>query len=218
MSRANLELKSMFVHLPKCAGSSLSSPEWNRGNGHRTISDFEIECKRKGLERFFKWAFVRNPFDRIVSAYEDCPEIFPHAPTFQKFIDILHANRGELFKIKSLRFTHVPGMGLPIGRIHFMPMHLMLRDSHGDMQVDFVGRYENLEEDFIKVQNHLGIDPSPLPHKNKRANKPNRRNTPWLDLYTPELIEKVWEIYAEDISIFKYPIPDLPLIPNLQKT
>ena len=212
MSRANLEFKSIFVHLPKCAGSSLSSSEWNRGNGHRTIADFEVECKRTGLGEFYKWAFVRNPFERIVSAYEDCPEIFPHAPTFQKFINILHKNQAEIANLKYLRFTNVPGMGLPIGRIHFMPMHLMLRDSEGVMRVDFIGRYENLKEDFIKVQAHLGIKPSNLPHKNKRTSKPNRRNTPWLDLYTPSLIQKVSDIYAKDISLFNYPIP------NLQKT
>ena len=205
MSRANLELKSIFIHLPKCAGTSLSVFEWNRGNGHRTIADYEIECKKTGIEKYFKWAFVRNPFSRIVSAYEDCPEIFPHAPTFEKFINLLHENREELKEIKFLRFTNVPALGLPIGRIHFMPLNLMLKDSDGFLQIDFIGKYENLKKDFLLVQKELGIEPEPLPHRNKRSEKPKRRNTPWQKLYTPKLIDQVVDIYHDDFSIFDYP-------------
>ena len=206
MSRFNQELDSIFVHLPKCAGSSLSTPEWNRGNGHRTIADYEIETKGR-LDKFFKWAFVRNPFDRIVSAYEDCPEVFPAAPTFEDFINTMHKHRSEIHQLQYLRFTNLPGLGLPVGRIHFMPMHLMLRDSEGVLQVDFVGKYENLEKDFEQVEKMLGVDPTPLPHKNKRKGKPKRRNTPWRELYTPELIDKVFDLYAVDISVFGYAPP-----------
>ena len=75
MSCHNESLKSVFIHVPKVAGTSLSKPAWNRGNGHKTVADFESILGQE-LESQFVWAFVRNPFERMVSAYEDCPEIF----------------------------------------------------------------------------------------------------------------------------------------------
>lgn len=204
MSRHNEELGAIFVHVPKAAGSSLSQLSWNRGNGHKTVADF---CQLLGpkFKSQFVWAFVRNPFDRIVSAYEDCPEIFPHAPTFDQFIKQIYCHRQELEGLKFLRETAVPRFGFPIGRLHFQPMHLLLSDPDGWLRCHFLGRFEKLAADFYEIQKRLGQKREPLAHKNRRANKPNRRASKWQDLYTPELVEMVAEIYAKDFELFNYP-------------
>lgn len=204
MSRHNEELGAIFVHVPKAAGSSLSQLSWNRGNGHKTVADF---CQLLGpkFKSQFVWAFVRNPFDRIVSAYEDCPEIFPHAPTFEQFIKQIYCHRQELEGLKFLRETAVPRFGFPIGRLHFQPMHLLLSDPDGWLRCHFLGRFEKLAADFYEIQKRLGQKREPLAHKNRRANKPNRRASKWQDLYTPELVEMVAEIYAKDFELFNYP-------------
>ena len=128
MSTHNDELETIFVHIPKAAGTSLSVPAWNRGNGHKTVADFEHQLGSKFLSQFV-WAFVRNPYDRIVSAYEDCPEIYEHAPTFEAFINQIHLHRGQLEGLNFLRDTGVPLFGFPIGRLHFQPLHLLLGNN-----------------------------------------------------------------------------------------
>ena len=208
MSRVNHELKSCFIHIPKVAGCSLSNSEWNRGNGHKTIADFEVELGMEALTSFFKWSFVRNPWERIVSAYEDCPEIWSQVPTFRDFIDCIYAHRTQLDGIMALRFTNCPWLGLPVGRLHFMPQHLLMRNRIGEYHMDFVGRYESLQEDFDKVQDKLGVKRRTLPHHNQRANKKGRRKTAaWRELYDAELVYKVGKIYAEDAAIFQYFAP-----------
>ena len=149
MSRHNEELGAIFVHVPKAAGSSLSQLSWNRGNGHKTVADF---CQLLGpkFKSQFVWAFVRNPFDRIVSAYEDCPEIFPHAPTFDQFIKQIYCHRQELEGLKFLRETAVPRFGFPIGRLHFQPMHLLLSDPDGWLRCHFLGRSKSWRPTFTK--------------------------------------------------------------------
>ena len=205
MSHLNEELQSLFIHLPKCAGCSLGSIPWNKGSGHDSVADFE---ERGELDKAsFVWTFVRNPWERILSAYEDCPEIFDEAPTFDFFIRRIHANRKELEGIKSLRFTSVPRFGFSTGRIHFQPMHLLLSDRSGKIRTDFVGRVENLQEDFDQVSDRLGVPRSKLPHQNRRAEKPNRRTSRAGDLYTPELADLVGEIYAGDLDLFPYSPP-----------
>lgn len=208
MSTHNEKLKAIFIHVPKAAGSSLSTPEWNRGNGHKTVADYENQLGPE-FKKQFVWAFVRNPFDRIVSAYEDCPEIFPHAPTFESFIEEIYLHRFQLAGLKSLRETSVPLFGFPIGRLHFQPMHLLLSDKAGNLRPHFLGRYENLGRDFKAIQKQLGVKPEPLVHKNQRKNKPRRRFTKWQDLYTPELVEKVAAIYAKDLELFSYDLPTI---------
>ena len=208
MSTHNEKLKAIFIHVPKAAGSSLSTPEWNRGNGHKTVADYENQLGPK-FKKQFVWAFVRNPFDRIVSAYEDCPEIFPHAPSFESFIKNIYDHRGQLAGLKSLRETSVPLFGFPLGRLHFQPMHLLLCTKDGTYRPDFLGRFENLVDDFAALQKHLGIKQEPLVHKNKRADKPKRRFSNWRDLYTPDLVEKVSEIYRKDLELFNYDLPKI---------
>ncbi len=80
MSYINHDIKSLFIHVPKCAGTSMEKLDWNRGNHHDTIYDFYTKKEGKlgngqtgvdfDFDSYFKWAFARNPWDRLVSAYE----------------------------------------------------------------------------------------------------------------------------------------------------
>lgn len=203
MSNYNKELQAVFVHVPKAAGTSLSVPLWNRGNGHKTVADFEAQLGPTFIKQFI-WAFVRNPYDRIVSAYEDCPEIFEFAPTFESFIGQIWKRRNDLEGLRFLRETGAPRFGFPIGRLHFQPMHLLLQDKAGELRPHFIGKFENLKADFLELQGMLGQDPAPLVHRNKRAGKPKRRNSRWQSLYTGKLAAQVRDIYALDFDYFNY--------------
>lgn len=81
-----------------------------------------------------------------------------------------------------------------------VPQNLYVK--RGDKKVDFVGRYENLENDFKVVAEEIGIaETTRLPHVNstKRA---QRRH--YSEYYTREAREKIAEIYADDIKMFGY--------------
>ena len=182
----------------------MSSYKWNLGSGHKTI--FEYYKDSINLKNYFKWCFVRNPWERIASAYEDCPEIFQVAPTFNKFIETIHSNRNKIPK-NHISYSNFYNIGFPnhLYRIHFMPMNLLIK-VNGELCVDFIGKYENLKEDWGKIQREINIKPQELILSNARKQKINfgRKTSYYKDLFNQYLIDLVGEIYEEDVKLFNY--------------
>ena len=192
MSCINHEIKSIFIHIPKCGGSSMAAVSWNKGSGHKTLRSFS---KTKNFDSYFKWCFVRNPWDRAVSAWDTCPEIKPI--TFQKFIETIHAKKHRIQNLPHLTWSTLPKLDLPVNRIHFMPMIPLIK-VNGQVSMNFCGRFENLEKDWKKLTHHLGVE-NKLVHHNERKEK-----KPYQEYYNNDLKEMVWEIYKEDIEYFDY--------------
>jgi hypothetical protein len=74
----------------------------------------------------------------------------------------------------------------------------MLEQRSGDLGVDFVGRFERLEEDMAAICAHIGIPYQPLPRENVS------KREPYQSYYTPELAELVRQRLAREIEAFGY--------------
>lgn len=138
--------------------------------------------------RAFTFAFVRNPWDLMVSSYFFFKE---HVSTM---IGSGHdadraamAQRCDTFE----RFVHF----YPTMRSDSTQM---LAGEDGECIVDFVGRYERLEEDFRCVCERIGLGKVPLPHL--RATK----HSSYRDYYTPSLRDAVADHFARDIDTYGY--------------
>jgi len=70
-----------------------------------------------------------------------------------------------------------------------------------DIDVDFIGRYENLQDDFDYVCGQLNIVSHKLPHYNKST-----EHNDWESYYTDELKEIVYNFFKEDFERFDYRI------------
>ena len=107
---------------------------------------------------------------------------------------------------------------------------------NGQNKVDFIGKFEHLQDDFAKVCEALEIPVQSLPHKNKSAQKGGlgslkkfgnrfiKRPETWpglisksgdkikskdyRDYYTPKLIAAVEVLYKEDVTAFDYSFED----------
>jgi hypothetical protein len=202
----------LFLWVPKCAGTSVYATlvkygciekRWetplekfdNRGVstfGHVDVLQL-IEkgvVSREYFDRAFKFAFVRNPFDRLVSLYfylkksknEDVPEEMPFAAFCRRVAG------GE-----------IPPVGLhnSLGLSQCNPMSRWLADGSGRLLPDFVGRHENIDEDFGKVCSRIGIDEE-IPHKNRTEHKPYRE---YYDDASRAVVER---FYREDLERFGY--------------
>ena len=80
-----------------------------------------------------------------------------------------------------------------------MSQHKFIADSNGDLIVDYIGRFENLDSDFRKVCMTLGVRIERLPRlmaSNKQASH--------ADCYSRATWELVRERYADDIELFDY--------------
>ena len=83
---------------------------------------------------------------------------------------------------------------VPIG----LPQYAWVTDIHKNIAVDFVGRYENLNEDFKKICQRVQVDAPELPHTFKTDHKP------FKEYHTQATIDKVAQVFKEDIELFKY--------------
>ncbi len=206
------EYKFIFIHVAKCAGCSIRNTEWMRSKGlekectgHQTIKCYEKKFSHL-FDEYFKFAFVRNPWDRIVSAYEDSPDTMKEIPRFEKFVDILYKHKSLFHEKKSIGWSNeirIPD--IPKTLIHFWPAHLCLKNNKGELKIDFIGKFENLQKDFDKISESIGVPSSELPHHNERKTKGRgRRSSFYKDLYNDTAINQVAEIYKDDIELFKY--------------
>jgi hypothetical protein len=200
MSLLNKEEKYIYIHIPKCAGSAMGEIDWNKCRGHFTIRDYSSQIN---LDDYFKWGFVRNPWDRLVSAYESCPELLKLGVSFSECVDIIYNHRQDI-QYKSVTWSGCPDSGLPIGRIHFCPMVSLMRSPKSNkIEMNFIGRFENLKNDWDELCRLINKYPTPLHKSNTRLTK-TKRFTPYKDMYDSDLIHKVGAIYEEDIDIFQY--------------
>jgi len=144
---------------------------------------------------YFKFSFVRNPFDWLVSIFfffsqnenEKYHKFFKTLRGFDEFIDFLVVQ-------SKTNFT-----GLDFGGYSFKsPQRDFLYDEEGNLLVDYVGKFENIEHDFAEVCKIIGIPPKKLAHINKSNHKK------YLEYYTPETKRLAYPILKEDIETFHY--------------
>ena len=63
----------LFIHIPKTAGTSISATlNIPKDCEHRTLQ--QTIKKKSDLDKYYKVSFVRNPYDRMVSLYNEKKE------------------------------------------------------------------------------------------------------------------------------------------------
>jgi len=190
----------LFFHIPKTGGMSLikmgkcQNPPLLISNGHITVE----RLRKQVGERFdsaFRFGFVRNPFDRFVSAYhylrhmtEDnpyWPDDHEKKKTLEQFSD---------FAEFCARFDEIPEMA---DYLAFRPMAYWVCEN-GRSVLDFTGRFESLEEDVRRLAPQIGLH-VPLQKHNTSAHKP------WRSYYEAgHCVDLVRRLYAEDFDLFSY--------------
>lgn len=146
---------------------------------------------------YFVFAFVRDPWDRLVSCYRDKLGGEPGEFTHLKARGVAACfSRFEQF-YAGMRFADFVSAVAEIPDIaadeHFRSQHTFLTE-----RVDFIGRFERLDADFSHVLARLGIE-GRLGHHQASARGMDYRN-----FYTPATTDAVAQRYAEDIDRFGY--------------
>lgn len=232
------EHKFIFIHIGKTGGTSIEKalcayldkdfeetkkdPEgnwwkhiWAKGMrrrvGHETWNDY------------FTFAFVRNPYDMILSLYsmytqypeyinpDDHPDLYHPWNQYKNFPTFVRAMgrrehepdnkwRHQLDKLGA-KTTMQVWDSLKNLQTSYLTESWKGEDGEGTILVDFVGRYERLQEDFDKVCDQVGIPRIELPVQGATKHKP------FSDLYDKEMRKVVRKHFQVDIDRFGYEAP-----------
>ena len=143
----------------------------------------------KKYNNYFKFAFVRNPYDRVHSCYVDKLSLDTYGFDNNLITKYNQLKRGMAF---SNFLKIISKMSIDEMDEHFRPQHSFFPLN----EADFVGRIETLEKDWNKIAHDIiHIDTGPLPVFNK---------TQEIDYYEIESENLALQIYEKDFDLFNY--------------
>jgi len=179
----------LFVKVAKTASTSLISSlpktktppnDWPYDQNHIPLWYYKDSIlKGSSYENFFKFAFVRNPYDRAVSTWK----------YWNKFNQ---SQGGEALDFKTLLMLKSDSINKKQFSSKYSSQYEFTKGC------DFIGRFENLQEDFDTVCNHIGIESKKLPFKNKTS------HNHYSEYYNDETRRIVEEKYSKDLTYFNY--------------
>lgn len=143
------EHSCIFVHQRKCAGSSImrtfnvafGTPDWD------FMKDGVLSPEYTATHQsYFRFAVVRNPWDRLISGWKYCEST--HELTLKKVLTALPQEGHD--------FRHVTRLQCAT-----------LFNEQGELIVDYLIRFEHLQNDFDVVCDLIGKPRCTLPHRNR---------------------------------------------------
>ncbi len=137
------------------------------------------------FDTYFKFGFVRDPWDYQVSLYHFMLKDKSH-PEHQMMVDMPNFDKYIEWRVR--------------------PENCRLQkeffyNQAGECLVNFIGKYEDLHQDFQKICTQLNIKAA-LPHLNK-----SKKNKSYLNYYSPKSIDLIYEHFQEDLKVFGYEKP-----------
>lgn len=224
MCSVNHDLKALYIHIHKTGGTTIAM-NLKKHYGFKTYylrrPDHEKFCfdkkKKKYInyenrvhgiinyyksspyinkkmnmtkdkwDSYYKFCFIRDPYDRIVSAWN-------------------HVNR---FNIPFKNFLNLKDTCNDVEYMHmFMPQYRSMINEKAKKYIDYVGYFENFDNDFEKILNNIGI----LNILHNKDNKLNVRNhKKFYRYYDQETLNKVNILMNEDFRNLDY-----KMIENIQ--
>jgi len=200
--------RCIFVHIPKTGGTSLENLIWppsiprsvddlwlgfvdayhnkvqTGGLQHLFASQIRTEVGVRVFDSYFRFSFVRNPWDRAVSQYT----YMERRPDLREFLGM---RQGASMK----EYLQLIGRRL---HVQWEKQVRFLQADSGELLVNFIGRFESFESSARSVIARLGIGLGEIPHENAGV------RGPYQTYYDEEAREMVAALYAEDIRAFGY--------------
>ena len=176
-----------FIHINKTGGSSIEGA-LKVPLIHETALTFR---DRIGVERWdnrFSFAIVRNPWDRAVSQFyyrkmTNQTGLSDHPLEFKDWVK-------HVFVMRSPEFMNEEKM--------FLNQADWVTDEEGDIMVDYIGKFENIQQVWDEICDRLNRQPSKLPHKKKSS------RGKYQSYYDDESKEIVGDFFKRDIELFDY--------------
>lgn len=218
--------KTIFIHIPKTAGSTVNSVFGLRevfpisrslldfdtsvmyGNTDEMELDHMLAIDMRNLlmpkerhiwESYVKFAIVRNPFDRIVSQYHYCKENndFRVIGNDESYWETFDSFIQRLDQVWK-NFQKLPHKE----KSHYIPQYDFVYDTNGNLMVNYVLRFENFNADMNEFRRltNINIDLSKL-HQKLMTSRHDHYVRYFKNQKTIDIIQK---LYKKDFEAFGY--------------
>ena len=171
----------------------------------------------KNNPNYFLFAFVRNPWDRFVSLYRHSSRVRLEARTnkrvkkkqradlsFDEYVEIVISGIQDCCPLALKYFNDFDFFHTKFKQVQYLLEYSKTYlNSEWDLsfrKIDFIGRFETLEEDYRKLEKPLGLKLPPL----GRRDWGSVTTPPYRNFYTPTTQELIAAFYKEDIEHFHY--------------
>lgn len=176
MGKDDLEQVGLFVN------KRFPMPELAQiRHGHLTLLQVEPFLPAADFQSYFKFGFVRNPFDRFVS-----------------YCAFMTRTEGEFLADPKAVMRHFLFTAPPRKHILFQPQHQFFVGPDGALLSDYVGRIEQMQSSYDEICRRIGIPSRPLDRVN------SSRRGDYRAYYDQQLIDGVATLYARDLELFGY--------------
>lgn len=198
------EKKLIYLEMPKVANCAIKISMLQREfeddySIQKEALKYTVHSLNDEFKDYYKFTFVRNPFERIVSCYES------------KY----HKDKKMIGKVlKELEYTHYlfgyikrdRGFTNFLCKIvlipdsykdhHFKPQYRIVYGKDNKNRVDFVGKYENLNQEYQQIVNKFHLDGLKIYNQTARNN--------YMEYYNKFTARLAYFIYRKDIQYFGY--------------
>lgn len=180
----NYEYHTIWFRTYKVASRTIRAHFEENTPERKDIYSSEVGYVPAFLDSFYKFAFVRDPYTKFISAWKN--KVLEQ--NYFKFSEQEHAEMKDLLKF----IDWVEQLD-----VDNCDEHLRSQNSLIDLnEVDFIGRFETFEDDFKELCRRVGLPVKKMPKRNKSSAKVNQ---------VPEVAaERIRAIYEKDYRIF-YP-------------
>lgn len=149
-------------------------------HGHLSLEQVRPYLPPEEFGSFFKFAFVRNPFDRFVS-----------------YCAFMTRAQGHFEKDPQMVMRQMIEQP-PWQHVLFQQQHSFITGADGQLLTDYVGRVEEMQDSYDEIARRIAIPTVEL----ERVNTSSRRD--YREYYDQALIEGVARLYARDLELFDY--------------
>lgn len=149
-------------------------------HGHLSLQQIRPYMRPEEWQSFFKFAFVRNPFDRFIS-----------------YCAFMTRAQGDFEKDPQRVMRHFIA-NPPWAHILFQPQHGFVAGEDGQLLTDHVGRVEEMQHSYDQIAGRIGIPSAAL----ERVNSSRRRD--YREYYDDSLKAGVAGLYSRDLLLFGY--------------
>jgi len=197
----------LFIEIPETASWAIRNElcEYYAGepilHKHASYIEYYRTAPRDQLD-YFVFATVRNPLDCLVSRYIKYKHPKPINSTANEMVDKLIVDYADFKRYKDI-LDHDLSFSQYFKKYHLRPVSEMIDLSSN--RLDYVIRYENLQDDFGIVLKKLQIKPvRPIPMVNKTKGK----DRSYVDYYEPEVIGQAKRVCGPFMKKWGYEFPE----------